>query len=77
MENAKWFGSIVLTVILGYFGLVCALVAVVGITSLSWNPGQYEMHPLVFMSYVIASIVLLYGSRLLFRFAKSGKWKWR
>jgi uncharacterized membrane protein len=77
-NTAKWIGEIVLAVVAAYFGFFIFVYAYAGIGAMSWNPGLYQMHPLVFGASVLGGIALLYLAYIALKSAKrGGEWRWR
>lgn len=80
MKNgmAKWLGEIALAIISAWLGLSAFAYAYAGINSLSWNPGMYQMHPLVWAGVLIVGIIASYVSYVALKSAKrGGEWKWQ
>lgn len=76
--TAKWLGLIALALLAGYFGVGALAYAFVSFASLSWMPGLYQVHPLVWGGTLLAGITLLYFSYLALKSAKrGGEWRWR
>lgn len=77
MTNRRWFISIVLVLALGYMAAWSFFLAFAGMANLSWQPDSHQMHPALWGLYIGVGILLLYSCRLLYKYAKTGKWQWR
>ena len=77
MTNGRWLISIVLVIALGYMAAWSFFLAFVGVTHLSWQPNSHQMHPVLWGLYIGAGVLLLYSYRLLYKYAKTGKWLWQ
>ena len=78
IDTAKWLGEIALAIICAWLGLGAFAYAFAGLNSLSWNPGAYEMHPLMFAGMLFVGVVASYVSYVAFKSAKrGGEWKWQ
>jgi len=76
METAKWIGYILLVIIAAYFGVFAGFMVIISVSRLNWNPGTYEVHPMLWVAYIILSGFFLYIASTALTAARTGKWKW-
>lgn len=73
-----WLGEAVLACVAAWLALFMLTYAYAGVGVLSWNPGQHQLHPVVFGLSVLSGFMLAYLSYVSLRAAKrGGEWKWR